>query len=182
MKWKPVVNTHQCTFSNVLWLKLWWLKVHLQLKLIAECRLFMMMTMLTWVLCITGLKSCKDDKPGRLYLCVQEQNGPSAIATDEFHMSKLDKLIKAISKSFKGKLLSILAFYRNDTVILLMFFNIGRLVQDGFLTCWWQRWKFQERKFASNCHNESEVRKFFTTAWQQGVIISLWIIITKFQL
>lgn len=52
------------------------------------------MTMLTWVLYITGPKYGKDDKPGKLYLCVPEQNEPSEIATDEFHMSKLHKLIK----------------------------------------------------------------------------------------
>lgn len=59
-----------------------------------KCSLFVIMTMLTWVLCITGPKYCKDDKPGRLYLCVPEQNEQSELATDQFHMSKLHKLIK----------------------------------------------------------------------------------------
>ena len=53
-------------------------------------------------------------------------------ATDEFHKKKFEEIIKDYQWSLKGKLLSSLAFHRNVWVTLLMFFNNGRFLHDGF--------------------------------------------------
>lgn len=79
-------------------------------------------------------KISRDCELGRANFCDKQQHGRPATATDEFHKIKVDEL-RTINRSLKGKLLSSLAFHRNIWVTLLIFFNIGKFVQDGFLEC-----------------------------------------------
>jgi hypothetical protein len=55
---------------------------------------------------------------------------------EAWNRKRLMNWLMTIDGSVKGKLLSSLAFHRNMLVTLLMFFNIGRFVQDGSLACW----------------------------------------------
>ena len=70
-----------------------------------------------------------------------------------FTRKSLISWLRTMNASLKEKLLSNLAFCKNVCITLFMSFSIGGCVYDGFLTCWWYRWKHQELKFASNfCH------------------------------
>lgn len=77
----------------------------------------------------------KDGELGNLY--DQEQSEWPLLAANEFHIRKVDELIKDNQQITQGELLSNLAFLRNMRITLLMFFNIRRVVKS--FTCRQQR-------------------------------------------
>lgn len=151
MKWKPAVITCQCTLSKTPWL-------NFCQKDPAKYR-FVYCVDISAVCCrpkITIIRKKNDSELERADLHDQEWSGWPVIK---------DKLLT-------GKLLSSLALCRNMSVILLMFFSIGRWVLPMLMI----DMKLLEMRLASNCCHimRMKVRDFFTASSQrlkQGLII-----------
>lgn len=83
-----------------------------------------------------------------------------------------------ISKSLKETLLSTLVFHRNVGVTLLSSSVSNSLCDVNSLTYCWQRLKFQEQKFASNCCHCQEGRWGISSQdpnSQWNMSLSLWL-------
>lgn len=125
-------------------------------------RLFIVMSLLMWILYLNRPK---------WIMMVNEQNWFvwSRMKWTTYDSNWWVSHLRTIGSSLKGKLPSSLAFHRNMWIALLMFFSIGRFVQDGFIAYWQQVSKCQELKFAIDCRPATRMkqRNFLSTSWLQ---------------
>lgn len=109
VKWKPAMNTWQC---NAPWLNFWLPKKSLQMKFTTICRLFSMITIAIWVLCIIG-KKCKDGDLRELICMIKYKGDDLWWKPTGFTWARLIDWWRSIGRSLKGKLLLSLEFHRN---------------------------------------------------------------------
>lgn len=95
-----------------------------------------------------------------------------------FHLRKLDELMNNIGGSLREKLVSSLAFQKNEWIMLLMFFNNGRFVHD-FL-----HENGRNESFKNGCYaTKRRVKNLLYHDYQPNISASLcitpWNIFTK---
>lgn len=142
MKWKTAMNACQCPLSTMI--KSWLLKESFQLKFIAECR---WLSVVMWVLRVTRPQNGKIVIWEELVCVIKNKvdyvwQHPTNVRWERLMIS-----LRTISKSLNGKLLSNLVFHSNIWVILLMFFNIGGFMQNGFFACLTAEMKASKMEF-----------------------------------
>lgn len=172
MKWKTAMNACQCPLSTMI--KSWLLKEPFQLKFIAECRWFLVVM---WVLWITRPQNVKIVIWEELVCVIKNKVNYVWQHPTNVRWERLMISLRTITKSLNGKLLSNLVFHSNIWVILLMFFNTGGFMQNGFFACWRQRWKLQEWNFSNNCHATRATVRCFLSLYhvsQQNMGPSFW--------
>lgn len=153
----------------------------------AECRLFIVITVLMWAVCIAGTKNVRMAQWEIADWCAKQWSGWPVPAAGGFHEKKFDELIKNNWQTAEREIAVQLDNSQERVGKIIDVLPYHTVCARWVPVCWQQRRKFEELKFARNI-TRTKMINFFTILWHPmkcGCLIvnlkpsiSTWIIIT----